>query len=325
MRAVGQFLEQVQEELAQAKDSDLTPYRYQPVVGERGQTDAHYANRLRLALALQFGENRDEALVRTLLEEEILAREGEAFQGIGAALEILTGLLLTYGRQADEALYLRAKNANFDCFCGFTPGEPVYPRSVEAQDRDFWIELCGTLGEKALLNELVESYLAEQTQWRWDNVQIWRRYEELRDNDQGELLALVKMHELARQQGPWDDCAAAQKLAAKLIDRAQYRQAWQVLEQAVPSLEKARTDWYSLGLGRFWLESCMDILLGTADEAQRRAAWQWSAPYLKCTLDNMHGNLYEKAARAAELMQDASLAKELRQRLAEKRRALEAW
>lgn len=325
MRAVGQFLEQVQEELTQAKDSDLAPYRYQPVTGEKGQTDAHYANRLRLALALQFGENRDETLVRTLLEEEILAREGEAFQGIGVTLEILTGLLLTYGRQSDEVLYQRAKNANFDCFCGFIPGEPVYPRSVEAQDRDFWIELCATLKEKALLNELVESYLAEQTQWRWDNVQIWRMYEELRGNDQGELLALVKMHELACQQGPWDECAAAQKLAAKLIDTAEYTQAWQVLERTAPSLEEAQPDWYRLGLGRFWLESCMDILLGTADAAQRRTVWQWSAPYLKCALDNMHGKLYEKAAQAAELMQDDSLAKELRQRLAENRKALEAW
>ncbi len=323
MRAVEQFLEQAQAELVQAKAGDLTPYRCQLVKGERGQTDAHYANRLRLALALQFGENQEEALVRTLLEEEILAREGEDFQGIGAALEILTGLLMTFGRQADEALYQRAKNANFDCFCGFTPGQPVYPRVVEAQDRDLWIELCDALQEKTLLNELVESYLAEQTQWRWDNVQIWRWYEQLRGNELGELRALVKMHELARQQGPWDYCAAAQKLAAKLIDSAKYEEAWQVLEQAAPSLAKARTEWYSLGLGRFWLETCMDILLRLADEALMQVVWQWSVPYIQQIMDNMHGNLYEKAAQAAELMQDASLAKELRQHLAEKRKALE--
>ncbi len=60
-----------------------------------------------------------------------------------------------------------------------------------------------------------------------------------------------------------------------------------------------------------------------SDEALMQVVWQWSVPYIQQIMDNMHGNLYEKAAQAAELVQDASLAKELRQHLAEKRKALE--
>lgn len=318
--AVNALLERTQAELAQALAGELRPYSCQMVQAERGQTDAHAANRLRLALALQFGEVREEALIRTLLTEEIAAREQDSFQGIGPTLEILSNLLLAYDRLEDEALFIRAKNANFDCFCGYTPGEPTYPQTVTEEDRDFWIELSARLGEPELLNSLIDSWLAEQVQWRWDNAKVWRMYENLRQYDQGELLALRKLAELAQMQAPWDKCSAAQNLADKLISLGETAEAWQILKQTAPLLEKANAQWYCLGLGRFWLENCMDIVLQSQSEENQQAAWQWSVPYLRRTLDNLHGNLYEKAALAAERMGEIALADELRQYWAEKRK-----
>lgn len=313
-QAVGDFLARAQEELAQALAGDLTPYSCQMVQEESGLQDAHAAARLRLTLALQFGEVREEGLIRTLLTEEIAAREQDPFQGIGPTLEILSGLLLAYGRSEDEALFTRAKNANFDCFCGYTPGEPTYPQTIAEDDCEFWIELSTNLEEKALMDQLIDSWLAEQSTWRWDNAKIWRMYESWRHNDQGELMALRQLAELAQTLTPWDKCAAAKELAAKLISLGETAEAWQVLSAAAPLLEAANGQWYQLGLGRSWLENCMDIVLHSASEAHREAAWQWSVPYLWRTLDNMHGNLYQKAAQAARRMGQAALALELEQR-----------
>ena len=53
--AVNGLLERTQAELTQALAGELRPYSCQMVQAERGQTDAHAANRLRLALALHGG------------------------------------------------------------------------------------------------------------------------------------------------------------------------------------------------------------------------------------------------------------------------------
>ena len=141
-------------------------------------------------------------------------------------------------------LFTRAKKANFDCFCGYTPGEPLYPQTVEEDDREFWIELSVSLGEQTLLNVLIDSWLDEQSVWRWDNAQVWRMYESWRHNDQGELMALRQLNELAQTQGPWDKCAAAKDLAAKLISLGEMAEAWQLLAETAPHLEAANSRWY---------------------------------------------------------------------------------
>lgn len=318
-QAVEAFLARAQGELAQALAGDRAPYACQMVQTEHGQSDAHEAARLRLTLALQFGAVREEGLIRFLLTEEIAAREQDSFQGIGPALEMLTNLLLAYGRAEDEALFIRAKNANFDCFCGYTPGEPIYPETIAEDDRDFWIELSSHLGEEQLLSALIDSWLAEQTTWRWDNAKVWRLYESWRHRDEGELAALRKLAELTETQGAWDKCAARKDLAAKLLSLGETAEAWQILRQTAPLLEEANSQWYQLGLGRSWLECCMDVVLQSQSEEDRKAAWQWSVPYIRRALADLHGNLYEKAALAAQHMGEAKLAADLLKRWAEKK------
>lgn len=68
-----------------------------------------------------------------MFEEELKDRETNSFQGIGACLEILTFLLMKYnGAHQYDALFERAKNANFDCACG-------YDRNVEQETQ---LERC---------------------------------------------------------------------------------------------------------------------------------------------------------------------------------------
>lgn len=91
---------------------------------ERGTFDRNYSNRARLCWALLYDvcemPNKHE-LVRELFLEELKDRETNSFQGIGENLETLTSLLLELGEPSDSELFKRAKNANFDCACGYEP------------------------------------------------------------------------------------------------------------------------------------------------------------------------------------------------------------
>lgn len=91
---------------------------------EWGTFDKNHKNRARLCYALLYDvcEVTDKkGLVRELFCEELKDRETDSFQGIGDNLRMLTSLLLELGEPSDSELFERAKDANFDCACGYEP------------------------------------------------------------------------------------------------------------------------------------------------------------------------------------------------------------
>ena len=104
---------------------DMSDYVYCAQHSEElGTFDKNYANRTRLCYALYYNvsEVPDKiALVRGLFIEELKDRETNSLQGIGDNLEILTSMLIELGEPSDSELFGRAKNANFDCACGYEP------------------------------------------------------------------------------------------------------------------------------------------------------------------------------------------------------------
>ena len=84
-----------------------------------GQFDAHEAQRYRLLLALQCDRAPgDEAMLVQLLQAEIARHRMEAFQGLYPALELACVLLASYQKIESLPLFINAKRANFDTFCG---------------------------------------------------------------------------------------------------------------------------------------------------------------------------------------------------------------
>ena len=101
---------------------DKKDYLYKKVRDkEYGDTDGNYTNRTRICFGLLYNsfEYDTENIIRELFETEVVSRENESFQGIGVNLEILTFLLKKYNNPDDLKLFERAKNANFDCCCGY--------------------------------------------------------------------------------------------------------------------------------------------------------------------------------------------------------------
>ena len=136
---------------------------------EYGDTDENYSARERLLYALRFGaakigEPQREQLVRQLFEQEIISREKSSFQGIGANLELLAVLMEQYRKPEDEPLYERAKNANYDCYCGFETDESYaeqYPEDIYKYNIEDSIELAHELDMTDIVCELVDRYKAE--------------------------------------------------------------------------------------------------------------------------------------------------------------------
>ncbi len=132
---------------------------------EYGTQDANYTGRLRLAYYLLYEKEGDEQTIVWLFLEELKDREENSFQGIGTTIEILTYLLGKYnsGHKYDE-LFSRAKNANFDCACGYS-AELVMSETLSDNDLLDCIYMCEDLEYKTLMETLV-------AQWR-DSVEVW--------------------------------------------------------------------------------------------------------------------------------------------------------
>lgn len=94
---------------------------YAPFVHpEWGKQDANSRERHRFLIALQYERQPDdEALVRYLFDQEVIARSSDDFQGIGEALRLASYLLSQWRRSGDLWRFAAAKCANFDTWCGY--------------------------------------------------------------------------------------------------------------------------------------------------------------------------------------------------------------
>ncbi len=129
--------------------------------GEWGTDDANYTNRLRLAYYLLYNRIDDERAVVYLFQEELEDRETNSFQGIGSTLRILTWLLGKYnGGHSYDHLLERAKNANFDCACGYDAEDPV-EEDFEKNDLLDCIYISQELDYKDVMGLLVDAWKKE--------------------------------------------------------------------------------------------------------------------------------------------------------------------
>ena len=114
-------------EALRADSSNWDPVSFSPGRSEEwGQFDRNGQARLEALLSLQYDRrDTDLELLRHLLENEIIARETDGFQGIGDALPLASFLVARFKDPKDIPLFYRAKFANFDTACGF-PREFIF-------------------------------------------------------------------------------------------------------------------------------------------------------------------------------------------------------
>ena len=140
--------------------------------GEWGTDDENYIDRLRLAYYFLYCHIDDEEAVAFLFEEELKDRERNSFQGIGSTLEILTHLIRKYNGDGKYAgLLERAKNANFDCACGYDPDGQMEDDFGTNSLQDC-IYLCREMGYRDVMGSLVDEWKKTITEWSDSNRRV---------------------------------------------------------------------------------------------------------------------------------------------------------
>lgn len=327
LQIMQQMIGGYQNEIAKVLETkDLTHYRYKAARDEeRGRYDAHGDARLHLAAGILYSpsntDSRLEDLIRSLLIEEIESRKNESREGIGQSLEILAGLLKDYNREEDKALFEAAKNANFDCYCGFEAGYPQYERDLETLDIDDCIYLAMDLGEKEVAAHLIKLWVDDQNGWNWENVNKLCRYETVRNNFIGELFAQKKRYELAKERSSWDWCSVGAEYMTVLLKYNNLLQARMVLEEMQAVLDNELFEWDTLGLGRSIMKSAVQLIVKKQDSEK---IWQWLKPHLKENLMYLPLDLCEQGALAAKQAGDKEMAQILEQTYRETKAELES-
>lgn len=323
-RILTEVFEAYQTDLNTAAAGQLSPYCYQKGwEKEKGTFDNNYNRRQKLCYALLFfgqkqpglAREKYHALVRRMFEEELTDRETNSFQGIGTNLELLTQLLKACRSSEDNGLFERAKKANFDCHCGYGVQFREFPDTPAGFSLEDGINTLIGLHENDAARQLIEIWKEEKNPLGKDEyhtLSYWQQWLGNKEQEADARRALLEKTLLEDKENAWEICSACERLLRALIEAGMWEEAGERLLWIRQWLEPARKQWWGIGLGRFVLEDCMDLVLhGGGIEKE---LWDWSRPYLILAADNMHGNLYSKTAAAARLMGEPGLGAEMEER-----------
>ncbi|SFD01211.1 hypothetical protein [Ruminococcus albus] len=288
-----EMLEEFGTEIGRYRSGEKAQYFYKCKHTENyGDVDENYGRRGRVLYGLRLGaaqidEPEREQMVRELFVQEIIAREKSSFQGIGANLELIALLMEQYRKPEDEALYQRAKNANYDCYCGFmTDGSYAdqYPADIFEYSLEEGISIANDLGMKDKVLRLVDvfkaegldgerifrfKYFAEMTGRPEDReIAVKGCYKHAFDGDASDMK--IKMHRLT----------AAKGLIKWLCENGGANEAFGLLKKHTDVLRSAN--------GKAFFEAAQDIM--TADNGLIRDVWGHISMYL--AKDITDGKLY---------------------------------
>lgn len=123
-------LKQIQE--IRAKPDRWEPFAYAVAQGEDGlEYDQNALSRYALIIALQYcWREEDEALLRFIVEQEIVMHQTAPFQGLDESLRLSTYLLAKCRNPKNALMFSQAKEANFDTYCGLDR-ECIYSAGIE--------------------------------------------------------------------------------------------------------------------------------------------------------------------------------------------------
>lgn len=274
---------------------------------ESGTFDANYANRSRLCWALKY--NVCEALnklelVRELFLEELKDRETNSFQEIGDNLETLTSLLLLLGEPKDSELFTRAKNANFDCACGYEP-RILKAAPFEKLPRRYCIETLFELGETDLALKLTDEYKSEAATCEdFRDILALSKWDTHRESDREfAVTGIYRLYQSA--PGEFEGfvaVSAVRDYAEMLIEKGDIAAALAIWKDNKETLKRFGRGFYLLGA---------NLITGGAEAPER--IWADILPYIKEDMErNMVAPIYRDVMlSAAELSGDRVMLKEL--------------
>lgn len=288
-----------------AANGDYTEVNYLEIKDpERGIKDGNYTNRLRLAYYLLFDNIDDEKMVERLFLEELKDRETNDFQGIGTTLELLTCLLMRYNQNSQyDELFERAKNANFDCACGYDRNVKI-ETDLNKYDIFDYISIAVKMEYLDCAQKLVQLWEESITHWTeqdyWNLISFNKQIDREIDNEE----ALRFLLDTRIRVGINRDIISAWKNLLHYY--VQFDRCQQAYECFMDMLNKVNlSEIYHIRLFDYILEDCLELICKYREKSE--ILWSWAKPFVEKKVRNpndMFGNLYTKSIQAAETVND---------------------
>ncbi len=273
--------------------------------GKWGTDDENYTNRLRLAYYLLYCHIEDEETVVYLFGEELKDRERNSFQGIGSTLQVLTHLIRKYnadGKYTD--LLKRAKNANFDCACGYDPDGKMEEDLAGSSLLD-GIYLRMEMKYKDVMERLVDQWIKDTAEWSASNRRTRIDFNTFLGRDEeNERLYQEQLAELlsAENSSAREIFSGYKNLIRHHLHMGDYEKARRLCKKVIETVDYGQIR--TLRLFRDFLEACFEV---AANDAKAAAGlWDWARAELqKVPQSSRYGNLYIKGIAAANAMGDS--------------------
>lgn len=306
-----------------------------------GTQDANYINRLRMACFLFYEKIDDEEMIVSLFQEELKDRTTNSFQGIGLSLEVLTCLLKKYNsvpekeqifkKNADfspnnnkkrkskkaaseyneksgkyDDLFLQAKNANFDCACGYST-DIFINNDLNASDLLDCIFLSQDLDYKDVMDLLVAQWRDSVTEWDFDKRETLIRFYSFLEKETKNIELYQKQLESVLSGGKVFDIVSAYcKIIRCFTDIGEYKNACCYLNEVLKTVDYRQVCKFRL-FGDL-LEAAFELIQKNPEEKEE--LWNWAKNEFE-QYKQRYRNLYKKAIAAAESENDLLYAENL--------------
>lgn len=268
--------------------------------GKYGWRDRNYINRLRLSYYLLYEKIDDENVIAYLFEEELKDRETNAFQGIGTTIHILTWMLKRcHADKKCDKLFARAKNANFDCACGY---DVNYKANDDIYSNDLLdcIYLAWEMEYKDIMGELVDEWKKSIKEWDNSNRKDLIRFNSFLNRESENEVIYQNIVASVSLTGKEPDIVSVYRdIIHYYITCGKYDYAYMYFQKLLES-----TDFEGvrhIRLFQYILEDCMEIIANYSDKAHE--LWSFAKPNLQ-RQKNMFGNLFVKSIAAAHSVND---------------------
>lgn len=320
----------------------------------RGTHDANEVTRERVAQMLYLDARPEDLdLARYLLDQEILARQNDSFQGAGDTLTLLSVLLLDYGDASDVERLWAAKTANFDTWAGGYDIEFVFaaarreevlnriaatPLGVEPLEKYDLDQVCGEVDRfKA---GLTRRYPRELSLWSTsdfehladvfdDHANIERLGLSNATSPKDRARVYRRVEKYGEAYGEWRNAASEAEsawdkvshLTQAMVDAEKAGLSTIVEAEEIDALWSDIEGWEQVGLGRIATQACFALSASMGDRETGGRLMTLAQRWRK-ELTTFHLLGLRAAVDAAEEWGDASELAELEEALLEEERRL---
>lgn len=304
VNGINEMLNLLKSDVDRFLNGEKSDYMYcEEILETYGSHDKNYINRTRLCYGLiyEVSEIQDkENIVRELFAEEVKSRRNESFQGVGINLVLLTVMLRKY-EPADSQLFENAKNANFDCFCGYEYETALYKFKLV---KEISLEDAINLASDMHLTDYVCRFVDEFKENifcidDWKQLKSFSNYtERMCDRE----LAVTNIFNYAVQnysRKNFDFYVAVDDYIELLADKQEYKKSSEIFLEFSDMFAEHKS--YELGAR----------LIAEYPES-REAVWKVILPLIKAVMQNIAPVKCIPLAECADIMGDKRLSRKLR-------------